>query len=84
MPALVPARACTVKELPGKPHSSSSYNLSKILQSWAEACSHLSPPGLSGAWGSVPSSQHWTVPAVHTSYRALGPDPGSGQLSQKG
>ncbi|XP_037005139.2 adenine DNA glycosylase isoform X4 [Artibeus jamaicensis] len=72
------------RSYPWRPHFSSSYTLSKILQSLAEACSHLSLPCLSEAWGSVPSSQHRTVPAVHTSCRALGPDPGSGQLSQKG
>lgn len=59
-----------------------------ILQSWAKACSlGLAPEPTRperGSWISLPSSQHWTVPAVRTSHRALGPDPGSNQLSQKG
>ncbi|KAM5266483.1 adenine DNA glycosylase isoform 3-T3 [Hipposideros larvatus] len=53
-----------------------------------KACSlDLVPKPTWPEWGlgiSVPSSQHWTVPVVRASYRALGPDPGSGQLSQKG
>lgn len=59
-----------------------------ILQSWAKACSlGLAPEPTrpeQGSWISLPSSQHWTVPAVRASHGALGPDPGSNQLSQKG
>lgn len=85
MPAL--ALPCTVEELP----VAASFHFilqSKILQSWAKACSLGLAPKRTwpewGSWTSVSSSQHWTVPAVCASHRALGPDPGSGQLSQKG
>lgn len=87
MPALIPALLCTVKE--GPVEASFQFILhSKILQSWAKAYSlGLAPKPTWPEWGlgiSLPSFQQWTVPALRTSYRAMGPDPGCGQLSQKG
>lgn len=86
MPA--PALSRTVRDLLGKPHPHLSYNLVKPLQSWAMACSLGLAPKLTGPEGhlgiSLPSSRLGAVSAVRACLRALGPDPGSDQLSPKG